>query len=264
MAEPARNGARPALTSEWGGLNPALIASFFAVKKQTSADRKSIIWTRDESQPEVQAPITDGTGEAVQNWQSPFENVGPDQKFSSFSALLQAGGFSSLMAQLKALFPNSESVDSLKARAEGLEGRSNLTKLNSTQVFTGMQPMKITVTAHFRAFRDPVREVREPMDQIMRWGLPQEIAQDGPVVQAVGGNLTPFPSRVPQIIGMKYADMLFAPIVIEGHPFPITGPRDARGRLTHAAMVLQLGSLTAWDRRDWDAGRTSMSAFGFS
>lgn len=263
MADLARNGRSPALTSEWGGLNPNLIATFFAVKKQPSEDKTSIVWMRDDTQPEVRAPLTEGGAEATQNWQSPFENVGPDQKFSSFSALLQAGGFSSLMAQLKAMFPNSETVDAAKSKAESLEGRSNLTKLNSTQVFTGMQPLKISVTAHFRAYRDPISEVREPMDQLMRWGLPQEIAADGPVVQAVGGNITPFPSRVPQIIGMKYADMLFAPIVIESHPFPITGPRDAAGRLTHAAMTLQLASLTALDRRDWDAMRTSMTAFGF-
>lgn len=263
MISGSRNGSQPALTSEWGGLNPLLIASFFAVKKLPSEDKTSIVWTRDETQPEVRAPITEANAEATQNWQSPFENVGPDQKFSSFSALLQAGGFSSLMAQLKALFPNSEAVDATKAKAESLEGRSNLTKLNSTQVFTGMQPLKISLTAHFRAFRDPVAEVRDPLDQLMRWGLPQEIAPDGPIVQAVGGNFTPFPSRVPQIIGMKYADMLFAPLVIEAHPFPITGPRDARGRLTHAAMTLQLASLTALDRRDWDATRSSMAAFGF-
>ncbi len=250
-----RNGSQPALGSDWGGLSAHYIASFFAVKKSTSEDKKTIIWTRDESQPEVRAPITDGNVEATQNWQSPFENVGPDQKFSSFTALVQAGGFSSILSELKALFPGSETVDQAKAKAASLEGRSNLTKLNSTQVFTGMAPLKIALTAHFRAYRDAAAEVRAPMDQLTRWALPQEIAQDGPVVEAIGGNLTPFPSRVPQIIGMKIADMLFMPLVIESHPYPLTGPRDVRGRLTHAAMQLQLASLTALDRRDWDAAR---------
>lgn len=261
MADSSRNGGQPALGSDWGQLSRHLIASFFAVKKE--ATQTSIIWTRDERFPEVRAPLSEGNIEAVENWQSPFENVGPDQKFSSFSALMQAGGFSSLISQLKALFPNSETVDAAQAKAASLEGRSNLTKLNSTQVFTGMQPLRISVTAHFRAFRDPLSEVRAPMDQLMSWALPQEIAQDGPIVQAVGGNITPFPSRVPQIIGMKYADMLFAPIVIETAPYPLVGPRDARGRLTHAAMQLQIASLTALDARDWAATRNSMDAFGF-
>jgi hypothetical protein len=215
------------------------------------------------SQPEVRAPLTDGNIEAVMNWQSPFENVGPDQKFSSFSALLQAGGFASLISELQRLFPTG-SLDSVSDTAKKLEGRSNMTKLNSTQVFNGMAPVRVPVTAHFRAFMDADAEVRAPMDQLMEWALPQEIAQDGPLAKAVGGNLSIFPSRVPQIIGMKYADMLIAPIVIETMPYPLTGPRDARGRLTHAALPLQLATLTALDRKDWRDTRSSAFAARFS
>lgn len=265
MADSSQNGSQPALTSQWGGLSPHLIASFFAVEKGTSADKQTIIWTRDTSQPEVRAPLTDGNVEVTLNWQSPFENIGPDQKFSSFSALLQAGGFSSMLSQLKALFPDNGLVDSAKSRAASLEGRSNLTKLNSTQVFNGMPPLKISGTAHFRAFKDAAEEVRAPMNQLMAWALPKKIAPDGPVAQAVGGNLVLFPSEVPQILGMKFADMLFAPIVIESIPYPLTGPRERNGILTQASMVLQLASLTAFDKQDWNHARSAsnIAAFGY-
>lgn len=256
-ASPSANGSRPALTSEWGGLSPHLIASFFAVKRSASADRISMRWDRVDDVPEVRAPITDANAEATQNWQSPFENIGPDQKLSTLSALVQAGGLTSLLESLQKQFGSSDTLQSARDRTAQYEGRSNLTKLNSTQVFTGMPPLKIAVTAHFRAFKDADKEVRQPLDQLMKWSLPQEIAPDGVAGQAIRGNLEMFPSRIPQIIGMRYADMLFAPIVIESIPYPLSGPRDKNGILTHAAITLQLASLTALDANDWVGARLS-------
>ena len=257
MADRSRNGVMPALGSDWGGLSPHLIATFFAVKKGVSDNKRTIRWERDLDQPEVFAPLTDGNAETTLNWQSPFENVGPDQKFSSFSALVQAGGFTSLIASLQALMPKG-SLDGVAKIAKDLEGRSNFTKLNSTQVFTGMAPIKISVTAHFRAMKDAKAEVRDPMDQLVAWALPKSIAQDGVAVQALGGSSGVFASEVPQIIGMKYADMLWAPIVIESIPYPLTGPRDRNGTLTHSAMPLQLATLTGLDNKtDWAGMRAS-------
>ena len=43
------------------------------------------------------------------------------------------------------------------------EGRTGITKLNSTQVFTGMPPVKIQVTALLRAWRDSASEVEAPL-----------------------------------------------------------------------------------------------------
>jgi hypothetical protein len=257
MADTSQSGAVPALTSQWGGLSPHLIATFFAVKKRASEDKKTIRWMRDLEQPEVRAPLTDGNIDTTLNWQSPFENVGPDQKFSSFSALIQAGGFSSLITSLQNLLP-AGALDGVAKTAKDLEGKSNFTKLNSTQVFNGMQPIKISVTAHFRAYQDAISEVREPMNRLMAWALPKTIAPDGPLAAGLGGNQAFFASDVPQIIGMKYADMLWAPLVIEAIPYPLTGPRDAKGTLTHAAMVLQLATLTGLDSKDdWREIRSS-------
>lgn len=258
------NGTLPALTSEWGGLSPHLIGTFFAIKKVVSEDKKSIRWERDTTQPEVCAPLTDANFEIVLNWQSPFENMGPDQKFSSFSAMLQAGGFSALLAQLKKVFPNSDMVDSASEKASKFFGRSNLTKLNSTQVFTGMPPVKMPVTAHFRAYKDADLEVRRPIEKLMQWALPKKIAEDGPIAQAAGGNLALFPSDVPQIIGLKYADMLLAPLVIESIPFPMSGPRDSNGILMQASLTIQLATLTAIDQNDWVEARSARNRAAYN
>ncbi len=264
MVDGSNNGSVPALTSKWGGLSPHLIATFFAVKKRPSEDKTTIRWERDMTQPEVMAPLTDGSIETTLNWQSPFENVGPDQKFSSFSSLMQAGGFSSLLASLQTLLPKG-SLDGISKKVSDLEGKSNFTKLNSTQVFNGMQPIKVNVTAHFRAYENAASEVRDPMNQLMAWALPKTIAQDGPLVALAAGTLQAFASEVPQIIGMKYADMLWAPLVIEAIPYPLTGPRDSKGVLTHASLVLHLATLTALDsKNDWGEVRSSRNFAAFN
>jgi len=264
MTNQAQNGSVPALTSQWGGLSRHLIATFFAVKKGTSDDKMTIRWERDMTQPEVQAPLTDGNAEVSLNWQSPFESVGADQKFSSFSALLQAGGFSSMLSALQKLLPKG-ALDTVSEKVRSMEGRTSFTKLNSTQVFNGMAPIKLSVTAHFRSYENSNKEVREPMNQLMAWALPKKLAQDGPASEALGGNLEVFPSEVPQIIGMKYGDMLWAPLVIESMPYPLTGPRDVRGALSHASLTMQLATLTALDREDWTSARRSrhFAQFGY-
>lgn len=247
----ATSGERPPLSSDWGGMNPNLIARFFPVKRVVSEDKKSVRWERMPDSPEVRAPLTDGRVDTTLTWQSPFEGSGVDQKFSSLSAMLQSGGFTALLQELQQLVPNAQSVREAASAIEGLEGRSNLTRLNSTQVFVGMPPVQIGVTAHFRAFSNAKAEVRDPINQLMAWALPQELAQDGPVMSAAKGDPALFPSKTPQIIGMQYADMLFWPLVIEGIPYELTGPRDRNGVLTQAAVQLQLASLTALDKTDW-------------
>jgi|GEM_PF-4969429 len=54
---------------------------------------------------------------------------------------------------------------------------------------------------------------------------------------------------------MSYANCLFMPLVIEGMPVPLTGPRDRNGRMISAQIALTLGSLYAQDASDWTATR---------
>ena len=88
------------LSSDWTGLSPFLIAIFYPVERVAAPDNKSFVWRRVANSTEVRAPITDGTIDSTVNWNSPFENTGVDQKFSSFSALLQSGGFANILQAL--------------------------------------------------------------------------------------------------------------------------------------------------------------------
>jgi len=252
-----RGTAYTVLSSDWTGLSRHLIASFFPVESYYADDsEKTKRWRRVPNSVEVQTPLTEGTMDVTLNWHSPFENTGPDQKFSSFSALLQSGGITSLLQAIKELVPKDgqiagfvqKGIDSLKA----LEGKSGFTKLNSTQIFNGMPPVKINVTAHFRALSNPVAEVRQPMNQLMSWALPRKLSPDGLLVTALKGDPSLFPSEIPQIIGMQYADMSLMPLVIESIPTPLTGPRDRNGVQMSAQIALSIASLSALDQQDWN------------
>jgi hypothetical protein len=135
-------------------------------------------------------------------------------------------------------------------------GRTGITKLNSTQVFSGMPPVKINVTAHFRALRDPITEVEAPIQQLKEWAVPELLADDGVIANAIknGANQSPlqtiFPSIAPQIIAMRYGNKTYMPLVIEGVSDPITNPLNANGAMISCSVQLTLCTLTAWDRRD--------------
>lgn len=251
------------LSSDWMGLSPHLIASFYPVERKTSADNKSSYFTRVPGTVEVRAPITDGQMDAAMNWHSPFESSGADQQFSAISAMLQSGALTPLLTLFGDFVQKaagdgllSGAAKSARDAAQSLEGRTSMTKMNSTQVFNGMAPAKISVTAHFRALRDARTEVDAPLNQLMRWALPQEIAQDGPILELLkAGDPSLYPSRTPRIIGMSYANMQMLPLVIEAVPYPLTGPRDRNGTLLSAQVTLQLSTLAAIDANDWNSFR---------
>ncbi|MDB5957517.1 hypothetical protein [Ramlibacter sp.] len=249
----------PVLSSDWTGLSPKLIASFFPVRRVVEGT--NVRWERVPGSVEVQAPVTDGNLEQTANWHSPFENQTADAKLSSLSSMFQAGGFEAILNALQAYIPAgndlfSNALSAGQQSVQSLEGRTAVTKLNSTQVFSGMPPLKLSVTAHFRAIYDGASEVEAPMDQLMSWAVPKKLAQQGLVGNALDssqekGFRTMYPSEAPQIIGMSYANKLFKPLVIEGIPYPLTGPRDSAGNLIHGTMALSLASLTAIGKDDW-------------
>nr|WP_319566319.1 hypothetical protein [uncultured Rhodoferax sp.] len=244
------------LTSDWTGLSPHLIATFYPVRQVEGS--ANVAWERIPGSIEVQAPISDGTVEQTANWTSPFENQQADAKLSTFSAMLQSGGFESALNALSNLFPKdsaaASAIGSLNKSLDGLKGKTAITKLNSVQIFTGMPPMKINVTAHFRALSDTKAEVRDPLAQLMEWTLPKKLSESGIVTNLVTDGVaarTLYSSEAPQIIGMRYGDSLFMPIVIESMSHPLTGPRDSGGTMISAQTTLSLSTLTALDRQDW-------------
>ncbi|MDF0506598.1 hypothetical protein POK33_38250 [Burkholderia cenocepacia] len=254
------------LSSDWTGLNPALLAKFYALKRdaagtgweqsfdvrELSAKDKFSVYDGWE----VWAPITDGTSEMTLNWHSPFEGAGAESKAPTISSMLQSG---SLAPTIQALGEKAGAGDKASQAVNALssaQGRVGITKLNSTQVFQGMPPVKLSITAHFRALIDPVSEVQIPISQLQQWAVPQYLADDGVIANAVKNGAdqsileTVFPSLAPQIIGMKYGDRTYEPLVIESISEPITNPRSIDGVSISCSVTMTLATLTAIDRRD--------------
>jgi hypothetical protein len=245
------------LSSKWDGLSDKLKASLFAVDRTGSPITATNI---------VRGPITDCSVESTANWQSPFEQAGADARAPAIMAMLQSGTLESYL--LPYLQRQGESEGSSRGllstiiqggadAAREAAGRSSMTKLNSTQVFTGAQPLRITLTMHFRAFNEPAAEVQEPVDQLFAWQMPEALALNSALVEfatneGIGRLL---PSKAPTPVALTYGGYTFAPMVIESVSRPLTVPMDIDGKALHVQVQVSLSSLTAMDSNDWKRTR---------
>ncbi|CAE6901051.1 hypothetical protein [Paraburkholderia domus] len=251
------------LSSQWGGLSDFLIAKFYEV------DEKGIRAGNDSGLGvEVHAPISDGHRDMTLNWQSPFEAASPDTKAPALAAMLQSGALATVMSDLTSAATgskptgaqNNQSPSALENSLNDLKGRTGITKLNSTQIFTGMAPIRFTFNVHFRALADPYNEVEAPVNQLIYWAAPKKLSTDSIVKRAtsadgtVGGYLKALlPSMAPTMIAFQYKTYTFAPLVIESIGDPITAPIANNGYHTEKVIPITLASLTALDRDDFKA-----------
>jgi hypothetical protein len=240
------------LSSLWDGLNPELIASFYLVDNKGNRD--------PNSEKTVKAPLMDGNIDIQLNWQSPFENMSPETKMPTLFAMLQSGALQPFVDAV--LQKSGAGADAQKKSAEFLkqfEGKTGITKLNSTQVFTSLPPIKIQFTALFRAWRDPVSEVEMPVSQLIQWSLPEKLEGDSTFVSRGAQSLSRnkeevdvlLPSKTPSLIAMKYKGRTYAPLVIESIGMPISSPIDVSGKFVELSIPMTLGSLTSIDRNDF-------------
>lgn len=257
----AAGGADTATTelSQWGGLSEHLFASIFPVKADGTqlADEKGVLV------PGVVGPATDVQFEATLNWQSPFEQSGPESKAPTIMAMLQTGQIATVANALQAALQDKlpavgELTKDVAGKAESwaknLQGRTGITKLNSRQVFSGMPPLRITMQLHLRAVSDPESEVIVPYQTLLEWAFPQKLAADGILSEMVTSSdgivNAMFPSEAPQLVKFKFGNNTFPLMVIESVANPLDGPMDSTGRPIYRSVQLTLATLTALDRAD--------------
>jgi hypothetical protein len=245
--------------SAWGGLSKHLMATFYA------CDSTGVFQQQDAQLAQVTAPINEVNFETTLNWQSPFENAGPESKAPALMALIQSGQIAPILNALQGV-PGVNAVtggtlnglaNSAKETANELQGRTGITRLNSRQVFSGMPPIKISMIVYFRAVQSSYSEVMEPYKQLLRWALPKMLANDGVLTEvaknaADGGSFIKglFPSDAPTMVGFTYANNRYAPMVIESLSNPLDGPMDVNGQPIYRAVQMTLATLTALDRGD--------------
>lgn len=240
--------------SSWGGLHPTLIAII------AECDLKGL----PMGGPEVKCVFADeATLEATMNWQSPFEGAGPESRAPTVTAMLQSGALQALADRL-----GSGVGGALSSVTSAAQGRTGMTKLNSTQVFSGMPPLRLQATILLRAWANPKAEVERPLDQLMSWALPKSLAAEGTMLTAAidfakSGNYsmdnavkTALPSEAPRMVSLTYKGRTLAPLVIESIGVPLTSPSDERGHFTQLQLPVTFATLSAWDRNDWAATKS--------
>lgn len=247
------------LSSLWDGLNEHLIASFYVVEKTDDYE-----WSRSlADETVVRAPLMDVNLEIDLNWQSPFEQAGPESAAPSLMAMLQSGQLQPVVDSVTG--SKGDLSQASKDYLNQYEGRTGITKLNSTQIFNGMQPARINATVVFRAWKDALTEVEEPFDQLMQWALPQELSRDGSIIARLANSARSvdtdhvgmiMPSLSPVKIGMTYKGRSFLPLVIESISRPLSSPINADGNFIELRSQLTLCTLTAIDKNDWRSMKT--------
>ncbi|APQ14660.1 hypothetical protein BJP27_24105 (plasmid) [Pseudomonas oryzihabitans] len=239
--------------STWGRLNPYLMAQLYACDAQGNMAETGM----------VSGPISDDNMELGFNWQSPFENSGPESKVPSIMAMLQSGQAAMVINALQAsgVLGTSDDLnriaDNAQQAVKDLEGRTGITKLNSRQVFSGMPPVKVNFTLHLRAMRDSQSELRDLYERLMSWSLPQQLAKDSfltGIVRETGdlpGMLRAlFPSKAPQLVSLYYGRLAMPPMVVEHVSHPLSAPMARDGNWIYLPVQVQLATLTAMDRQD--------------
>lgn len=254
---------------QWGNLSGKLIARLYACDSKGKEIVSPGALRAGFSSNDVRGPITEAQFEATLNWQSPFENAGPESKAPALMAMLQTGQVATLANSLLAEAGGDASgglagaarsalIDAASKTAgyaRDLEGRTGITKLNSRQVFSGMPPIKITMVLHLRAVTDPQTEVMDPYRRLLEWALPQELAEAGVINELITSGSSDFikamfPSSAPRMVGFSYANNRYSPMVIESIGNTIDGPMGPTGLPVYRAVQLTLATLTALDRND--------------
>lgn len=246
--------AEATLSSDWGALSPHLIASFWEVDRDGNK--------KPDAETVVKAAVTDDAAlEVTLNWQSPFEQAGPETKAPTLFAMLQSGLATDILDSATGGKREADGNSKALRLLQQFEGRTGITQLNSTQVFNGMPPIRIPMTLLFRAWRDPLTEVEYPFDQLMEWALPIELAKDSTLLMnaldAVQGSKNwieaVLPSQAPNLLAFHYKGRTFAPMVIESISQPLTAPVDSSGRFVELTVQITVASLAAIDRKYWQS-----------
>ena len=177
--------------------------------------------------------------------------MGVDSRVPALSSMLQNGTLTSVIKG----FLGDSSADFVQQ----FEGRTGITKLNSTQTFSGMPPIKINLKLLFRAFKNPKKEVNDPLKQLIKWSVPRALAKDGIAITAINNGIpttvnelvdTLLPSHAPTLLAMEYKGRVYKPMVIEAISDPIDSPITSNGYYAHAEVPITICSLTALDRDD--------------
>lgn len=221
---------------------------------------------------EVKGLFIEGDKTIESQWQTPFENSNPEHKLPTLMAGIQSGqilqsvggviasgaGVSKETADAvgSATSGIADIVDpvagKLKDTLESLKGRTNLTKVNSEQVFLSTSPIQLNLTIFFMAIQDAREEVELKIAQLEKWALPTYLSTIG-VVENVAKEKSLkglFPSVIPPYVSLTLNGKTYSPFIIQNVSSPLSAPIDTDGNRLNLQVTVTLISKTAWDATD--------------
>lgn len=193
--------------------------------------------------------FVDGDISIENQWQSPFESINVDNKMPSLMAGLQTGTLIDTAVNLAEPLGAGDTVKKLAflTGLTGLKGKSNFTKVNSTQVFLSASPIRLNLTLSLLAYKDALKEVEEPLLELQKMAMMKKLAES----LTSAGKL--FPSEIPNFVTVTYSGKTYKPMAIENVSTPINGATDANGNRLSASITLSLISYTSIDKAEWTA-----------
>ena len=257
--------------SRWGEINKNLLAQIYTVDKHGVRTGKTTVecaitegnfdlanqysspfadkFNLDQKYPTLMGAIQSGVGleslGTIAQLTADVTNTAIQKVAGSDNKLLASLGQSinSLENQLSQAFEGSL-IDSIIQKTGqkivSLEGKSNLTKVNSTMVYVSTEPIRLQLTLFFRAWENAKLEVEKPLKQLQQWALPVKLGES-----LLTDGL--FPSIAPPFIAISHAGNTYLPLLIESMSTPLVTERDRHMNRLAASVTLSLVSRTAWD-----------------
>lgn len=255
--------------AQWGKLSKGLLAEIFPLKKVNTEGGK-FHFERD-GKASVMALLTEGQIEFSNNYTTPFESSNPESRLPNLMAMIQSGQMLSGLAQALGggylqkgaeAFGMSGLLKGAAELLESLEGRTSLTKINSTEIYVSSSPLKIPLTLVLRAWADAKTEVEDPIALLESWTLPEYLHDQSLLVGLAnsGGDRevilkSIWPSKVPPFVGMTYAGRTYKPLLIESCSSPLVVERDQDLNRLFAQVTINVTSRHALDAPEWAAMR---------
>lgn len=218
--------------------------------------------------PVVSALVTDADMSVASNYQTPFDASNPESKLPTLLGMLQSGEMAAALPQaaegegvLGSIFATAGKIGASITQSLGisgtfseaiksLEGRSNLTKINSVQVFVSTASIEMSMTLFFCALYDAQKEVETQIRHLQTWALPELLA-DSLIASVSDGFLQGiFPSKVPPFVAVTYGGKTYKPFLIREVGTPLVTPMDKDGNRLSTTVTLSLISRRAWDATD--------------
>lgn len=199
---------------------------------------------------QVVAIATDGDLMIEGQYSTPFENSNPEHRLPTLMGMLQSGDWVNTLESVAGAFGVDISEDK-QATLNSLEGRSNLTKVNSTQIYVNGS-VQLTMTLVFSAWESARVEVEDQVRLLQQWALPQKLEEDSTIANVAEEKSLKslFPSIVPPFVSVHYGNKRYLPLLIQHVSTPLVVPMDSEGnRLTLQVPVTFL-TRTAWDAQN--------------